>query len=183
MLRIELLYVFTFCIGTLALFFNVAYPSYVPSLLERHTLVEGNSKLELSRSVGESIGPGLAGVLIQVLTAPIALLVDACSFLLSAASVAWIRTPETLSKEETTRSSMGKEMREGIRFLLRSPFLRAITSSSAAFSLFNSLLEAIFVLYLTREIGVQPVLLGLIFALGSIVLVTWDIDSLYQKVA
>jgi len=168
MLRIELLYVLAFCIGTLAIFFNVAYPSYVPSLLERHTLVEGNSKLELSQSVGASIGPGLAGVLIQVLTAPVALLVDACSFLLSAASVVWIRTPETLSKEETTKSSMGKEMREGIRFLMRSPLLRAITSSYATLSLFNSLLEAIFVLYLTKEIGIQPVLLGLIFALGSI---------------
>lgn len=167
MLRIKLLYVLTFGIGTLALFFTVAYPSYLPSLLERHTLVEGNSKLELSQSVGASIGPGLAGVLIQVLAAPFALLVDACSFLLSAASVAWIRTPETLSREETTRRSMGKEMREGIRFLVHSPLLRAITGSYATLSLFNSLLEAIFVLYVTREIGMQPVLLGLIFALGS----------------
>jgi Na+/melibiose symporter-like transporter len=168
MLQIEFLYVLTFCVGTLAIFFNVAYPSYVPSLLERQTLMEGNSKLALSQSIGSSIGPGLAGILIQVLTAPLALLVDACSFLLSAATVAWIRIPETLPRGETTRSNVGQEIREGIRFLMGSPLLRAITGSYATLSLFNSLLEAIFVLYLTREIGIQPALLGLIFALGSI---------------
>jgi MFS family permease len=114
-LRIELLYLLTFCVGTLAIFFTVAYPSYVPSLLERQTLVEGNSKLELSRSIVMSLGPALAGLLVQILTAPVAIVVDACSL-----------------------------------------------------SLFDSLLEAIFVLYLIREIGIQPALLGVIFALGSI---------------
>lgn len=168
LLRVEFLYVLTFCIGILAIFFNVAYPSYIPSLLEPQTLVEGNSKLELSQSLGSSIGPGLAGVLIQVLTAPLALLVDACSFLLSAIAVAWIRTSEPSPKADTTDHHMGREIIEGIRFLMASPFLRAITSSYATLSLFNSLLEAIFVLYLTRELGIQPALLGFIFALGSI---------------
>jgi MFS family permease len=167
-LRIEILYIVTFFVGTLAIFFNVAYPSYVPSLLERDTLVEGNTKLGLSQSIGSSLGPGLAGVLIQVLSAPFALLVDACSFLLSAISVAWIRIPETLPSRETTESNMGLEIREGVRFLLGSPLLRAIISSYATLSLFNSVLEAIFILYLIREIGIQPALLGTIFALGSI---------------
>lgn len=167
-LRIELLYLLTFCIGTLAIFFTVAYPSYVPSLLERQTLVEGNSKLELSRSIVMSLGPALAGLLVQILTAPVAIVVDACSFLFSAASLTWIRTPETRMRGETTRSNMVQASREGIRFLMGSPLLRTITSSYATLSLFNSLLEAIFVLYLIREIGIQPALLGVIFALGSI---------------
>jgi MFS family permease len=167
LLRIEILYVLTFGIGTLAIFFNIAYPSYVPSLLERHMLVEGNSKLELSQSVGLSIGPSLAGILVQILSAPLTILVDACSFLLSAASVAWIHTPETFIKEKNTNSNMGTEMKEGIRFLMSSPLLRTLTSSYATLSLFNSLLEAIFILYLVREIGIQPILLGLVLALGS----------------
>jgi MFS family permease len=167
MLRIELLYLLIFCIGTLSIFFNVAYPSYVPSLLEAQTLVEGNSKLELSESIGASIGPGLAGILVQVLTAPLALLADAFSFLLSAIAFAWIRTPEPGRKNDVVNSSPGREMREGIRFLMGSPLLRALACCYATLVLFSSLLEAIFILYLTREVGIQPALLGLIFALGS----------------
>jgi MFS family permease len=166
-LRIELLYILTFGVGTLSIFFNVAYPSYIPSLLARRHLVEGNSKLELSQSIGASLGPGLTGVLLQLLSAPLALLVDAGSFLLSAIACVWIRTPEVRSTKGQARGNLKREIGEGLRFLLDSPLLRAIISSYATLALFNSLLEAILILYLTREIGIQPALLGLIFALGS----------------
>jgi MFS family permease len=167
LLRIEFLYLLMFCIGTLSIFFSVAYPAYLPSLLEPQTLIEGNSKLELSQSLGASIGPGLAGVLIQLLSAPLALLADACSFLLSACAFIWIRTPETDPEEGHTGGNMLAEMREGLRFLTGSPILRAITSSYAMLALFNSVLEAIFILYLTNEVGLQPALLGLISAVSS----------------
>lgn len=167
MLRIEILYALMFCVGTLAIFFNVAYPSYVPSLITLQQLVEGNSRLELSRSIVLSLGPALAGLLIQILSAPVTIVVDACSFLISALSVAWIRTHEMRVRGDVTRSNIGQEMWDGLHFVLDSPLLRAITGSYAMLALFNSLLEAIFVLYLIKEIGIQPVLLGLIFALGS----------------
>lgn len=166
-LRVELLYILAFGIGALAIFFNVAYPSYIPSLLTPQLLVEGNSKLELSRSIVTTLGPAFAGLLLQIFTAPIAIIVDACSFLCSVASLAWIRTSETQRQKETTHNNIAQAMKEGLRFLAKSPLLRAITSSYATLSLFNSLLEAIFILYLVREIGIEPALLGVIFALGS----------------
>ncbi len=167
MLRIEFLYLLMFCIGTLSIFFSIAYPSYLPSLLEPQTLMEGNSKLELSQSLGAIIGPGLAGVLIQFLSAPLALLADACSFLLSACAFIWIRTPEAGPEERHMGGNMLAEMKEGLRFLISSPILRAITSSYAMLALFNSVLEAIFILYLIDEVGLQPALLGLISAISS----------------
>ena len=99
-LRMGMLYLFAFLVGTLTIFFNVAYRSYLPALIEREQLVEGNSKLELSQSVGEIVGPGLAGALVQFLSAPITILVDALSFLLSALSLVWIRTPESIARSE-----------------------------------------------------------------------------------
>lgn len=168
LLRMEWLFVLAFLVGTLAIFFNVASPSYVPSLIPSPLLLEGNSKLELSRSMVLSLGPAFAGVLVQLVTAPIAIVADACSFLFSAASLVWIRTPETRIPDETTHRNLLRASQDGLRFLMGSPLLRAITSTYATLSLFNSLLEAIFVLYLIRDIGIQPALLGIIFALGSI---------------
>jgi MFS family permease len=167
-LRIELLYLFAFLIGILTVFFNVAYQSYLPSLIEREQLVEGNSKLELSQSIGEIVGPGLAGVLVQLFTAPLAILVDAFSFLVSAVSLAWIRTSEEAPKTRTERKAMRREILEGLHFVFGEPILRTLASSYATLALFNSILEAVFVLYLTRAIGIKPALLGIIFAIGSV---------------
>ena len=166
-LRIELLYLLAFLVGTLSIFFDVAYRSYLPSLIECEQLIEGNSKLDLSRSVGEIVGPGLAGVLVQVFTAPIAILVDAFSFLVSVLSLMWIHAPEEVPKVEERGKGLWREILEGLRFVFGEPMLRALTGSFATLTLFNSLLEAVFVLYVTKEIGIKPATLGLIFAIGS----------------
>src|SRR6266516_1496145 len=167
-LRIELLYLLAFLVGTLSIFFDVAYRSYLPSLIEREQLIEGNSKLELSRSVGEIVGPGLAGVLVQFLSAPITILVDALSFLLSALSLVWIRTPEPIARSEKPSKGMGHAIVEGLHFVFGEPLLRTLTSSFATLTLFNSVLEAVFILYLTRDVGITPLLLGIIFAVSSV---------------
>ncbi len=167
-LRIELLYLLTFLVGVLTLFFNVAYRSYLPALIEHQALVEGNSKLEVSQSIGEIVGPGLAGVLMQVVTAPFVILADALSFLVSVASLAWIRMPEATPKMTNGQSKMGREIIEGLRFVFGEPLLRSITSGYATLTLFNSILEAVFILYLTKGIGIQPAQLGVIFALSSV---------------
>ncbi len=166
-LRIELLYLLAFLVGTLSIFFDVAYRSYLPSLIDREQLVEGNSKLELSRSAGEIVGPGLAGALIQVFTAPVAILVDAFSFLVSAFSLVWIRWHEEVPKVEEQGKGLWNEILAGLRFVLGEPMLRALTGGFATLTLFNSMLEAVFILYLTKEIGIKPATLGLIFAIGS----------------
>ncbi len=88
------LYVVIALAGFCTVFFDVAYQSYLPSLVERENLLEGNSKLAMSASAAEIAGPSLTGILVQLITAPIAILFDAISFLISAASVILIRKPE-----------------------------------------------------------------------------------------
>jgi hypothetical protein len=86
-LRIEQLYIVTFLVGILSIFFDVAYESYLPSLIGRDQLIEGNSKLSASASVAEFGGLGLAGWLVQLFTAPVTILIDAVSFVISAISI------------------------------------------------------------------------------------------------
>lgn len=102
-----------FVAGTLTVFFDVAYQSYLPSLVEQQHLVDANSKLELSRSGAQIGGPGLAGVLVQWITAPFAVAVDAVSFVWSAALVARIRVREVVERHE--QPSLRREIGEGLR--------------------------------------------------------------------
>lgn len=167
-LRIEYLYIVVFLMGTLGLFFNVAHRSFLPSLVEREQLVEGNSKLEMSSSVAEIVGPGLAGGLVQLVTAPVAIAVDAISFLISALCLGLIRTPEPAPKSSDQRQNVWREVVEGLRLVSGNRLLRAIAGCIGTLGLFNSALEAVFILYVTRELRIGPGLLGLIFAIGSV---------------
>ena len=167
-LRIEYLYIVVFVGGTLGLFFDVAHRSFLPSLVGREQLVEGNSKLEMSRSVAEIVGPGVAGGLVQLVTAPIAIAVDAISFLISALFLGLIRTPEPAPNPSEQRQNIWGEIGEGLRLVSSNRLLRAVAGCIGTVSLFNSVLEAVFILYLTRELGIGPGLLGLIFAGGSV---------------
>ena len=97
------LYIVVVLAGILTVFFDVAYQSYLPSLVERQRVLEGNSKLALSTSMAEIVGPGLTGVLVQLITAPIAILVDALSFLWSAMMVWLIRKPELIPAPQAER--------------------------------------------------------------------------------
>ena len=167
LLCMEVLYVVAFAAGGLGLLFGVAYQSYLPNLIGREQLVEANSKLELSRSAAEIAGPGLAGALAQWLTAPVALVVDAFSYLVSALSLSFIRTPEPEPKPPETHQSIWQEAREGIRVVLNNPSLRAIAGCNGTLNLFNSLLETVWILYLTQNLQIEPGLLGIIFTGGS----------------
>ena len=167
-LRVEYLYVVAFLVGTLGLFFEVAHHSFLPSLVGREQLVEGNSKLEISDSVAEIVGPGLAGGLVQLVTAPVAIAVDAISFLISALFLGLIRTPEPAPKPPDEQQSIFVQVGEGLGLVSGNALLRAIAGSMSTVHLFNAVLEAVFVLYLTRELGIGPGMLGLIFASGSV---------------
>jgi MFS family permease len=167
-LRIELLYVVAFVVGTLTLFFDVAHRSFLPSLIGSQQLVEGNSKLELSGSVAEILGPGVAGGLVQLVSAPIAIAVDVASFLISALFLGAIRTPEPAPRPSGEQQNVGGQIREGLTLVFGDRLLRAIAGCIGTVSLFNSVLEAVFILYVTRELGLGPGLLGLIFSSGSV---------------
>lgn len=155
-----------FAAGTLTVFFEVAYQSYLPSLVGREQLGDGNSKLVTSGAVAQIAGPGLAGLLIQLATAPFAVLVDALSFLGSAACLVRIRKPEP-AIDASQRRPMLAEIGEGLGYIVHHPLLRPIAGCTATSNLFNSAFVAIFILFVTRDLGLSAGWIGLIFGVGS----------------
>ena len=128
-----------------------------------------HQRLELSRSVAEIAGPGLAGALVQLVMAPFAILVDAASFLLSAFLLLRIRSSEPQPPPVASQvGGLADQIRVGLRLVATSSPLRAIAGCLASINLFNGLLEAVFVLYVTRVLGIGAGLLGLVFAAGSV---------------
>jgi len=171
-LTIWQLYIVVFLTGCLTVFFDVAYQSYLPSIVERDQLVEGNAKLELTRQASQRLGPGIAGVLIGVLTAPFAVLLDAISYAVSAVFVAWIRRrePPVVPHDAATgpRPSMRKEIVVGVRYVTGQPVLRALALTVAIEYLFGTIADSILILHLVTERQFSPALIGLAFTLGSI---------------
>ena len=166
-LHIEQLYLVALLAGVLAVFFDVASLSYLPSLVRREELLEGNGKLQASASVAEVAGFGVGGVLVQALTAPVAILIDAVSFLISALSVAIIHRSEPLPSSWEKRPKVWPEIGKGIRLLLRNPVLRASAGASGTFNLFRNMVGVVIMLYFIRVVSLQPVILGPLFACGG----------------
>ena len=165
------LYGIAFAVGVLTVLFDVAYQSYLPSLVDRDQLVEGNSKLQASASAARVGGPGLGGLLVQLIGAPRTLLVDAASYLVSAASLLAIRGREPAPATNAGGvSGVGfrQEVAEGLRVTYRNPVLRAMAGLAATYNFFSQVIEALLVLYATRELGLSAGLIGLIVASGSV---------------
>jgi predicted MFS family arabinose efflux permease len=142
--------------GALTLVFGVAYTAYLPGLVSSSRLMEANARLELSRSAAHAGGPGLAGALVQAFSATAAILADAISFALSAVCVWWIRMPEP-APLPTHGRPMWPDIIEGLRVVIRDPILRATTLASMTWNLFSGgLVDAIYVLYLSRELQLAP---------------------------
>ena len=167
-LCIEHLYAVAFLAGILTTFFDVAYQSYLPTLIEKEQLIDGNSKLTASASVAEFGSFSLAGWLVQIVTAPGAMAVDALSFLLSAASLVAIRAPEPPPAAVDDRRSVRTEIVEGMHALWRHPGLRAIAGSRVAFSAASGMFGAVLVLFVTRDLGFSPGAQGLIYGIGGL---------------
>jgi MFS family permease len=166
-LRIELLYVVAFLAGMLSVLFEIAHYAYVPSLIPRDQLVAANGKLQVSYSAAESAGPGLAGLLIQAVTAPIAVLATAGSFLVSALLLGTLDQTETRPRGDAPGDGFWRAARDGLRALLNHPLLRPIVVTSAAIGLFLYAVRAIYVLYATRELGLDSLQLGTVIAIGG----------------
>ena len=156
-----------FVAGTLTVFFDVAYQSYLPSLVEQDDLVDANSKLEISRSGAQIGGPGLAGVLVQWLGAPYAVAIDAVSFAWSALFLARIRADEIVEPPAET-PNLRREIGEGLRYLLRDDRWRAMTTYSATFNLGTGITGPLILVYAVRRWELSAGELGLAFMLGNI---------------
>ena len=166
-LRIEYMYLVGFLLGTLELFFDVAYMSFLPSLIEREQLVDGNSALQMSDSIAQVAGPGLGGALVQILTAPLAILIDALSFLASAISIVAIGAREEAVQMDERRS-VWRELREGLKMVIGNPLLRAIGGCTATLNLSANALFTVYILYCTGTLGLSPAVIGAVFAVGGL---------------
>jgi MFS family permease len=165
-LTIWQLYIVGFVVGVFTVFFDVAYQSYLPSLVERDRLVDGNSKLEISRSAAQIGGPGLGGVLVSAITAPMAVLVDAVSFVWSALLVRQIRTRGERPAPETA-PNMRREVMEGLRYIFGDPRWRAIALYVASSNFFSNVIFAVYLVYAVRELHLSPATIGVIFGVGN----------------
>lgn len=166
------LVVVVFITGSLTVFFDVAYQSILPALVERDELADGNAKLEISRSAAQTAGPGLAGILIEVIGAATAVTVDAVSFVVSAVFIRGIRAkePPVEHVDEANRGlrGLGREIRDGLHYVLKHPTLRLVAGSTATSNFFSSMSMAVFLLYAVRERDYSAGIVGLIFTVGNV---------------
>jgi MFS family permease len=165
-------YIVAFFAGTFEVFFDVAYQSYLPSIIERDELVEGNSKLELSRAASQVAGPTVAGFLIQAIKAPFAIAFDALSYLGAALFIGLIRRPEAGPEPhdpaDGKRPSMWQEARAGVGYVFSNRYLRSIAATTGTANLFGNIGQTVLILYLVEELGLNAGTLGIIFALGNV---------------
>lgn len=166
-LTIWQLYAVAFVHGVGTVFFDVSYQSYLPTLVGRDQVVEGNAKLEVSRAGANIGGPGLAGGLVATLTAPVAILVDAISFLVSAALLGAIGTAEEAPPREDRRS-LRAELGEGLRYVLTHRYQRGMVASVALSNFFGQLVFSILLVYAVRELGLSAGTIGLVLAVGNL---------------
>jgi MFS family permease len=161
------LYATALVTGVLTVFFEIAYQSYLPTLLRRDQLIEGNQKIGVTNSLAAVLGPTIAGGLVSLLgSAARAVLADCLSFVVSIVSLLLIRTPEPV-RPRTGRRGTGREIAEGIGFVARHPVLRRIVACTAMSSLFNMMLMAVVVVFLVRELHLKPGAVGLVLGVGS----------------
>jgi MFS family permease len=156
------LYVVSFLIGTLSVFFFVAYSTLFVSLVPRDRYLEASSLLNGSRAFSFVAGPSIGGLLVQIFSAPGALIADAVSFLVSAFSLGSIHPTEPPTEEARAN------VRAGIAYLRRSPILRASLLATATINFFNFVFWALFFLYATKTLDVRPGLLGVVLGAASV---------------
>ena len=169
-LTIWQLLVIQFVVGIFTVFFDVAYQSYLPQLVHRDHLIEGNSKLQLTVSIAQVAGPSLSGGLIAAITAPYAIVADAISFVVSTVFLIRIDKPEHLPEraEGAPKPRMWPEVKEGLNWIIRNPYLRRIAACTGVSNFFGTMGFAIFVLYALRILHLAPWQIGLVFGAGSV---------------
>lgn len=169
-LRIEQMYAVAFITGTLLVFFEIAHYAYVPALVGREQVVEANSKLQISHSAAEAGGPGVAGLLIQAVSIPVALVIDAVSFMISAILLRNIRTPEPPIEraDPISARAIRQDVMAGMRMLLGHHLLRPIVLASIGATVFLQAITTLYIVYATRDLDISPFVLGLIFTAGGV---------------
>ncbi|WNI33344.1 MFS transporter [Streptomyces sp. ITFR-6] len=163
LLTIWWLYAVALLHGILTVFFDVAYVSYLPHLVGRDHLVEGNSRLSAIRSVTSISGPSIAGPMVGAVGAPATLLVSSIGMAMSGLLAISIRKCEEKS-EPSERPQLGREIKEGLKFVLKYPALRAIMLGDGIFNLFLVMYQAMLLIFLEREMSLGSFGIGLVLS-------------------
>lgn len=166
-LTIWQLYAVALLTGALTVFFDVSYQSYLPFLVGRERLVEGNAKLQATQSVAQVAGPSVGGLLVQLLTAPYAIATDAASYLWSALWVGAIRRREP-KPQRAADPNLLREIREGVAFIVRHPILRAIAGCTGTTNLWNSGGQAMLIVLLARTLHLSAGVIGALMSAGAV---------------
>lgn len=166
-LSIPLLIAVALLTGSQSVVFNAAYVSILPSLVKRRELSDANGKLYASMSVAQVAGPATAGTLVSLLSAPVVMVINSLTYLGSAFYIRRIDHDEDLSGSPADDRHLLREVSEGFRALFSSPVLRAISLSSATINLAGWMFLAVYVLYMTGDLGLSATGVGLVFASGG----------------
>lgn len=166
-LRLELLYAVAFVVGTLSVFFNVAYQALLPDVVPRAALTDANSKLETSRSGAEVLGPGLGGALIGVVGSLAAVWLNILTFAASAVFLGRLRAAEHVAPRQTSGPLL-TGLREGLGYVWAHPLIRPLVLCAATLNLAQGLLDAVLVLHLSRDLGLTPAQIGLVYMGGNV---------------
>lgn len=171
-LSMELMYVVSFGTGATGMLFEIAYRSFLPSVVRRSELVEANSKLELANSGAVAVGPGIGGLLVELIAAPFALLGSVVMYVISASMFRSIRVSEVISAHAKDSGGNDESILRGIKngfgFFRRSRALVGTSAAASMLMLFGTSFDTIYILYLVRNLDFTPGMIGLIFSLGSI---------------
>src|SRR5438132_12949170 len=174
-LGIPFLYAVSFFVGFLQVFFDITYQAYLPSLVRTEQLVEGNRNLQASASTAQVTGPTIAGIIISIITAPIAIAIDAASFFASALALGRIEHEEVIDRE-IAKPSVLADIREGLHVVFGDRRLRMIAGCTGTSNFFSTGLGTLFLLYLIQPspagLGVSKnlagVTAGIIFSVASV---------------
>ncbi|MEP6797806.1 MAG: MFS transporter [Lapillicoccus sp.] len=153
--------------GAGAVVYQTAYPTFFVALVRRDQYLEANSLLSGTRSASFIVGPAVGGLLVQVLTAPVAMLVDGISFLVSATLIGRVRVDETTPDRDESPDGLLRRAREGMRFLVHHPYLRASLACATTINFFSFVVAALVILYASRTLGLPAGTIGAAFGIGA----------------
>lgn len=165
-LTMPVLYSVALLVGALSVVFDTAYQAYLPSLVQRDELVEGNGKFAISTSVAQVAGPATAGLLVTLFSAPRAIVLDAVSFVVSAICVLRIRRPEPPHVQHEHHPFL-QDVRIGLQFVVQHPLLRTLVLATGLSNIASGAIFALQIVFMTRTLALSPITIGAILAVSG----------------
>jgi predicted MFS family arabinose efflux permease len=168
MMSLPLLIVVALTIGVLSVLFEIAYLAYLPSLVRPERVGAANARLQASASVAQVGGPGIAGLLVGLIGAPLAMGIDAVSLLFAGLAISRIRRPEPAPDAAASRAPIVRSIADGLRFVLGQRMLRALAGEAGMFNVLYSGVQVAFLIDATSRLGFSPTELGLVYSIGGV---------------